>query len=567
MDITIKRNNRYRSLFIILTIISFIMLSTTIFINGAIKRYYSDIYKSDLIALPVDVYLDDNLVLENLSQISKIDIKNVASVKIKTKIPDDIQSHFDCLLLKTICGSTKVYLDDNKIFSFPNDEGFFDINSRYAFIIKNNNLKGNVLSVELNTKNFLLMDKLNIYPIYITSEYGIISTLKNSLFWLLILTSFDFIIIITTIISKIVSRIIKSQRLMTAFIIIAIINLFYTLSIFTSNITIFGNQIFWVVLSNTSRYAFFIAYLYILLKISDQIIISSKSFTAIYIISFAIFIAHFYFSFSLSYYAYIVRVVSMIFKTIFLSLIVIKSFRYTFNKEKMIYLTYSVVFLYLSEILSFSLDYLFFPSIWQNIFTSILRVLALLLIIVPEGLNFYKSQLSILKNKKIDMYMNIDILSGCLNRRKYEDYIKCESNYLGRQMSVIFADINSLKRINDYFGHGEGDKLISYCGKCLRLFSPQESKVFRIGGDEFFIIYPTDRNQSISEIIKNLKEKFRESSPYCSTISIGGISVKPQSYEDLLNAIHKADELMYRDKINKDNYSLLVNARMVSDEY
>ena len=102
MDITIKRNNRYRSLFIILTIISFIMLSTTIFINGAIKRYYSDIYKIDLIALPVDVYLDDNLVLENLSQISKIDIKNVASVKIKTKIPDDIQSHFDCLLLKTI---------------------------------------------------------------------------------------------------------------------------------------------------------------------------------------------------------------------------------------------------------------------------------------------------------------------------------------------------------------------------------------------------------------------------------------------------------------------------------
>lgn len=567
MDITIKRNNRYRSLFIILTIISFIMLSTLILLNGAVKRYYSDIYKSDLIVLPVDVYVDDNLVLENLTQISEIDIENVDSVKIKAKIPDNIQSHFDCLFLKTICGSTKVYLDDNNIFSFPKEEGFFDINSRYSFIIKNNNLKSKDLSVELNTKNFLLMPKLNIFPIYITSEYGIINTLKTSSLWLLILTSLDFIIIITTIIGKIISRNNGNQRLMSAFIIISLINLLDTLSIFTSNITIYGNQIFWVVLSNTTRYALFIAYLYILLTISDQRIISSKTFINFYIIYFTLLITHIYFSFSLSYNAYIIRVVSNLLNFFLLSVIVIKSFNYTFNKEKMIYVTYSVVFLFLSEILSVLLDYLFIPSIWQNIFTSILRVLSLLLIILPEGLNFYKSQISILKNKKIDMYMNVDILSGCLNRRKYEDYIKCESNYKNRQMSVIFADINSLKRINDYFGHGEGDKLISYCGKCLRLFSPQESKIFRIGGDEFFIIYPTDRTQSLSKIVKNLKEKFRESSPYCSTISIGGISVTPQSYEDLLNAIHKADELMYRDKINKDNYSLLVNARMVSDEY
>ena len=48
---------------------------------------------------------------------------------------------------------------------------------------------------------------------------------------------------------------------------------------------------------------------------------------------------------------------------------------------------------------------------------------------------------------------------------------------------------------------------------------------------------------------------------------MGGITVKAKNEAEFLSAIKKADELMYRDKINKDNYSLLVNARMISDEY
>ena len=172
-----------------------------------------------------------------------------------------------------------------------------------------------------------------------------------------------------------------------------------------------------------------------------------------------------------------------------------------------------------------------------------------------------------IQQKEIDMYMNIDVLTGCLNRRKYENYIHNEENYKNIQTSIIFADINSLKRINDYFGHSEGDKIIKYCGRCLLNNCPSNSNIYRIGGDEFVAIFENTSAVNLNYLIKSLKENFKDNSPFCSTISMGGITVKAKNEAEFLSAIKKADELMYRDKINKDNYSLLVNARMISDEY
>ena len=163
MDIPIKSNNRYKRIFIILTLISFIMLTTTILLNGAVKRYYTDKYSKDILSLPVDIYFDETLVIENLTQISKIDINNVNTLKLKTTIPTDIASYFDCLFLKTICGSTKVYLDNELIFSFPKKGGYFDVNTRSSFLIRNSELKGKELSVVLNTKDILLKKVLNTF--------------------------------------------------------------------------------------------------------------------------------------------------------------------------------------------------------------------------------------------------------------------------------------------------------------------------------------------------------------------------------------------------------------------
>ena len=273
-----------------------------------------------------------------------------------------------------------------------------------------------------------------------------------------------------------------------------------------------------------------------------------------------------YLSFYTNYLSYYVKLVINFYILLISIYFVIKALcYYEKNDLKLVLIISTIVFLF-SIILEFVFGKLINRS-WQGLVICLLRILSACCLAFPLSSDYIKKRMQQMQQKEIDMYMNIDVLTKCLNRRKYESFIHYEKNYKDIKTSIIFADINSLKRINDYFGHSEGDKIIKYCGKCLIDNCPSNSNIFRIGGDEFVAIFENTSNVNLNYLIKNLKEKFKSNSPYCSTISMGGITVKAKNEDEFLSAIKKADELMYRDKINKDNYSLLVNARMISDEY
>ncbi len=85
-------------------------------------------------------------------------------------------------------------------------------------------------------------------------------------------------------------------------------------------------------------------------------------------------------------------------------------------------------------------------------------------------------------NEKISV---IDALTGLKNRRGYQDIL--DSIAADEKVGVVFADVNSLKQVNDNEGHEAGDKLIKRVASVISETVP-EGETCRISGDEFVCI-------------------------------------------------------------------------------
>ena len=86
-------------------------------------------------------------------------------------------------------------------------------------------------------------------------------------------------------------------------------------------------------------------------------------------------------------------------------------------------------------------------------------------------------------------YFKVDILTGTLNRLSF--YADIEM-YKQKKSSVyiLSVDLNGLKQINDTYGHTAGDEAIKYAANFIRSVIPSNARLYRIGGDEFVVLYP-----------------------------------------------------------------------------
>lgn len=126
-----------------------------------------------------------------------------------------------------------------------------------------------------------------------------------------------------------------------------------------------------------------------------------------------------------------------------------------------------------------------------------------------------------------------DCLTGCLTRHYFD--IVAKQIYQPIEVYVSYVDIDNLKHINDTQGHNVGSKYIKDIA--YRLLTIQYAfDVIRLGGDEFIVISPIDITASLKTI---------------ANISFG--VYQKEKYEDLSSGVRKADKLMYKDKILKNN--------------
>lgn len=145
-----------------------------------------------------------------------------------------------------------------------------------------------------------------------------------------------------------------------------------------------------------------------------------------------------------------------------------------------------------------------------------------------------------------------DKLSGLYNRY-YLDYIK-EVIAKSKQSvySIMMLDLNGFKKINDNYGHDEGDNAIVKASEILTSAIQSRGTVIRYAGDEFIIILNTQDEELIQKETDNIKNLFNEynktnSVPYELSASIGycKVDLKLMSIDEMMNLV---DRRMYEDK-------------------
>ena len=147
----------------------------------------------------------------------------------------------------------------------------------------------------------------------------------------------------------------------------------------------------------------------------------------------------------------------------------------------------------------------------------------------------------------------VDSLTGIKNKHAYVELEEKTNEQIrkGEQeaFAIVVCDVNSLKAVNDLYGHKEGDLCIKKaCEKICNTFS--HSPVFRTGGDEFVVFLTgTDyymRNELVEEITAVPKdpEKIRIG----ETISAGLAEFNKTRHQTLLSVFEEADSAMYERK-------------------
>ncbi|MCR4588278.1 MAG: diguanylate cyclase [Lachnospiraceae bacterium] len=89
-----------------------------------------------------------------------------------------------------------------------------------------------------------------------------------------------------------------------------------------------------------------------------------------------------------------------------------------------------------------------------------------------------------------------DVLTGLGNRRRYvSDLRRLEEARGSEDWVYISLDVNSLKEVNDRYGHEEGDKLLEGAARCLEHTFSSYGHIYRVGGDEFVMLLLVDTAQ------------------------------------------------------------------------
>jgi diguanylate cyclase (GGDEF)-like protein len=168
----------------------------------------------------------------------------------------------------------------------------------------------------------------------------------------------------------------------------------------------------------------------------------------------------------------------------------------------------------------------------------------------------------------------MDPLTGLLNRRGFEDgwmYV-CESyQRTGRGFALAVADIDHFKKINDTYGHANGDIVLCGVANVLRTMVRESDLTGRLGGEEFiFVLREVTETQAVvlvERIRKALAEyQFRLTGDLVHVSASFGVTLTDgrQSPSLMTLLLHEADSAMYQAKAAGRNQTQLYRGGMIS---
>lgn len=143
-----------------------------------------------------------------------------------------------------------------------------------------------------------------------------------------------------------------------------------------------------------------------------------------------------------------------------------------------------------------------------------------------------------------------DQLTGLYNRRVFQKELKIMDIKDNLPLTIVMADVNGLKLINDSFGHVMGDELVKKASQAIKRGFSNKDFIARIGGDEFIILMPKTDNKEAEGIIRHVENIVLEERVNSVCINIAfGYATKINEKENIEEVLKEAEDNMYRKKL------------------
>ena len=168
------------------------------------------------------------------------------------------------------------------------------------------------------------------------------------------------------------------------------------------------------------------------------------------------------------------------------------------------------------------------------------------------------TNISFKRMKKLENRAYIDTLTGLQNRTAFYENMggltkKIEDGTA--DFSTLMIDVNYLKKVNDVYGHEQGNTYLQNAANLIRKHFGNEG-LYRIGGDEFAMLLEGKAQEGTEEKIRAFKEEMAQIQadeslqPWEKPSAAVGLAKYIQGEHDMPDAVlRQADEYMYADKV------------------
>ncbi len=156
--------------------------------------------------------------------------------------------------------------------------------------------------------------------------------------------------------------------------------------------------------------------------------------------------------------------------------------------------------------------------------------------------------------KRLATLANADKVTGIFNRQ-YFDKVAAEefekAKTARRHLSIVFADLDHFKEINDNYGHRTGDDVLRAVAWLIQKACRNTDIVARYGGEEIVVVLPNTEPDDAVHIGEEIREivasQTEERLGVAVTVSIG-VAAFPEHGNSLRVVLEKADQALYRAK-------------------
>lgn len=167
------------------------------------------------------------------------------------------------------------------------------------------------------------------------------------------------------------------------------------------------------------------------------------------------------------------------------------------------------------------------------------------------------------RRKQEDLYFlaHYDALTQIPNRMLFTDRLgqACrEALRSGREVALLFVDVDRFKQVNDSLGHAFGDELLRAIARRMQSCARESDTVARLGGDEFAILMDGVRGREdpetlASRLVEAMREPVRIHDQEVRVSLSIGIALYPSDDRDAETLLSKADAAMYEVKTSGRN--------------